>query len=173
MTRAANQLIRIGRITAPHGVRGEVRVQPLTDFPERFTTLRRVLLGTEARSVGVRYRGTVRGMVILALEGVTDRNEAEKLRGQLLLVPRSEVHPLPPGQYYVFDLIGLEVVDPRGNWLGTLADVDRSATVHDLFVVETASGKRCLVPAVQAFIREVNLAEGRVVIQPIPGLLED
>lgn len=173
MADAAYQLIRIGRITAPHGVRGEVRVQPLTDFPERFETLHRALLGSEARPVGVRFRGVVRGMVILALEGVTDRNQAETLRGQFLLVPRSEVYPLPSGQYYVFDLIGLEVVDPQGKRLGTLVDVDRSATVHDLFVVETPSGKRHMVPAVHQFVRSVNLAEGQVVIQPIPGLLED
>lgn len=166
-------LIRIGQITGAHGVRGEVRVYPLTDFPERFTNLRRALLGPEARPVGVRFRGTVRNLVILALEGVTDRNQAEALRRQYLMIPRSEVYPLPEGHYYIFDLIGLDVVDPEGRPLGKLVDVDRNSPVHDLYVVETAPGKRYMVPAVREFVRSIDLAAGRIVVQPIPGLLED
>lgn len=166
-------LIRIGQITGPHGVRGDVRVHPLTDFPERFVTLRRALLGPEARPVGVRFRGSVRNLVILSLEGVTDRNQAEALRWQYLMVPRSEVHPLPEGHYYIFDLIGLDVVDPEGRPLGKLVDVDRNCPVHDLYVVETAPGKRHMVPAVREFVRDIDLAAGRMVVQPIPGLLED
>lgn len=166
-------LVRIGQITGAHGIRGDVRVYPCTDFPERFATLRRVLLGSEARPVGVRYRGSVRNLVILSLEGVTDRDQAEALRGQDLRVPRSEVHPLPEGQYYIFDLIGLDVVDPEGRPLGKLVDVDRNCPVHDLYVVETAPGKQYMVPAVREFIRSIDLAAGRVVVQPIPGLLED
>jgi 16S rRNA processing protein RimM len=165
-------LIKIGQITAPHGVRGEVRVYPLTDFPERFATLRRALLGPDARPVGIRFKGTIRNLIILALDGVTDRNEAEKLRQQYLMVPKSEVHPLPADTYYHFDLIGLKVVDPDGNPLGRLVEVEYGG-VQDLFVIERESGKRYMVPAVRAFVREVNLAEGKMVIQPIPGLLED
>lgn len=173
MADTEQSLIRIGQITAPHGVHGEVRVYPLTDFPERFTTLRQVLLGAEARPVGVQFRGTVKNLVILALEGVTDRDQAEKLRLQYLQVPKSEVHPLPEGHYYVFDLIGLDVVDPEGKPLGKLVNVDSTSPVHDLYVVETAPGKRYMVPAVRQFVRAISLEEGRVVIQPIPGLLED
>ncbi len=166
-------MIRIGQITAPHGVRGEVRVYPLTDFPERFVRLRRALLGPDARPVGVRYRGEVRGLIVLAIEGCTDRNQAEKLRRQYLSVPRSEVWPLPEGHYYDFDLIGLDVVDPEGAHLGKVVEVDHNSPVHDLYVVETAPGKRYMVPAVRTFVREIDLEQGRMVIKPIPGLLED
>lgn len=167
------ELVRIGQITAPHGVRGAVRVFPVTDFPERFTTLRRVLVGGADRPMGVRFRGFVKNLVILELEGVADRNRAETLRGQDLYVPRPEVHPLPEGYYYDFDLIGLDVVDPRGRPIGRLVDVDHNSPANDLYVVETAPGKRCLVPAVRQFVKEIDLAAGRVVIAPIPGLLED
>jgi 16S rRNA processing protein RimM len=166
-------LIRIGQITAPHGVRGAVRVFPLSDFPERFRTLRRALLGGPDRPIGVRFRGFVKNLVILELEGFTDRNQAETLRGQHLLVPRAEVHPLPEGYYYDFDLIGMAVVDPEGNSLGKLVEVDHNSPVHDLYVVETAPGKRYMVPAVKQFIKAIDLAEGKMVVQPIPGLLED
>ncbi|MFZ5814846.1 MAG: ribosome maturation factor RimM [Bacillota bacterium] len=167
------ELIRIGQITAPHGVHGAVRVFPLSDFPERYRTLRRALLGSAERPVGVRFRGFVKNLVILELEGFADRNQAESLRGQYLLVPRSEVHPLPEGHYYDFDLIGIEVVDPGGARLGRLVEVDHNSPVHDLYVVETAPGKRYMVPAVRQFVKEIDLAGGRMVIQPIPGLLED
>jgi 16S rRNA processing protein RimM len=175
-------LIRIGQITAPHGVRGEVRVQPLTDYPERFATLHRALLGpegserpgaAEARPVEVRFKGTARGQILLQIAGITDRNQAEALRWQYLMVPRSEVYPLPEGHYYIFDLIGLAVVDPAGAPLGKLVDVDRNSPAHDLYVVETAPGKRYMVPAVQAYIKEINLEKGYMVVQPVPGLLED
>jgi 16S rRNA processing protein RimM len=171
--RSKPDLVRIGQVTAPHGVRGAVRVFPVTDFPERFTTLRRVLLEGPARPVGVRFRGFVKSLVILEFEGITDRNQAEALRGVNLLVPRSEVHPLPEGYYYDFDLIGIDVVDTLGAPLGRLVDVDHNNPVHDLYVVETAPGKRHMVPAVRQFVKAIDLAAGRMVIDPIPGLLED
>lgn len=167
------ELVRIGQITSPHGVRGAVRVFPLSDFPERYRTLRRALLGSADRPVGVRFRGFVKNLVILELDGFSDRDQADALRGQYLLVPRSEVHPLPEGYYYDFDLIGIDVVDLEGNLLGRLAEVDHNSPVHDLYVVETAPGKRYMVPAVRQFVREIDLVGGRMVIAPIPGLLED
>jgi 16S rRNA processing protein RimM len=168
-----SDLIKIGQITGPHGVRGEVRVYPLTDFPERFATLRTALLGPEAKRVSVRYRSVVKNLIILSIEGVQDRDQAEKLRGQYLQVPKSEVFPLPEGHYYIFDLIGLDVVDPDGNPLGKLVDVDSNSPVHDLYVVERPDRKRYLVPAVRQFVKEIDLKGGKIVILPIPGLLED
>lgn len=167
------ELIKIGQITSPHGVKGEVRVYPLTDFPERFTRLRKVLLGPDARPVGIRCRGAVKNLIILQIEGVEDRDQADKLRLQYLQVPKSEVHPLPEGHYYVFDLVGLDVVDPDGQPIGKLVGVDSSSPAHDNYVVETAPRKRYMVPAVKTFVKEINLEKGHVVIQPIPGLLED
>lgn len=169
----AEELIKIGQITSPHGVRGEVRIFPLTDFPERFATLRRALLGPDARPVEIRSRGMVKNMVILQIDGVEDREQAEKLRLQYVQVPKSEVHPLPEGHHYVFDLIGLDVVDPEGKLLGKLVNVTTESPAHDIYVVETAPRKRYMVPAVKTFVKEIDLAGGRVVVQPIPGLLED
>jgi 16S rRNA processing protein RimM len=169
----SEDLIKIGQITGPHGIRGEVRLFPLTDFPERFTTLRQALLGPEARPIALRCRGTVKNLIILEIEGVTDRDQAEKLRLMYLQVPKADIYPLPEGYHYVFDLIGLDVVDPEGNPLGKLVDVDRASPAHDLYVVETGLRKRYMVPAVKEFVREIDLEKGRVVIAPIPGLLED
>lgn len=165
-------LVKIGQITSPHGVHGELRVYPLTDFPERFATLRHALIGPEARPVAVRCRGMMKNLVILQIDGVTDRDAAERLRLQYVQVPHSEVHPLPEGHYYVFDLIGLAAVDPEGQPLGKLVSVD-SNPAQDIYVIETAPGKRYMVPAVREFVKAIDLDQGRIVIQPIPGLLED
>ena len=166
-------LVKIGQITSPQGIRGEVRVFPLTDFPERFKTLRTALIGPDARPVGVRFKGLLKNLVILEIDGVSDRDQAEKLRLQYLQVPKTEVHPLPEGHYYVFDLVGLDVVDPEGKPLGKLVAVDAASPAHDLYVVETAPGKRYMVPAVKEFVKEISLERGVVVIAPVPGLLED
>lgn len=173
MNQSKPELIKIGQITAPHGVNGAVRIYPLSDFPERYRTLRRALLGSADRPVGVRFRGFVKNLVILEIEGYSDRNQVEGLRGQYILVPRSEVHRLPPGHYYDFDLVGIDVFDPEGNPLGRLVEVDHSSPANDLYVVETAPGKRYMVPAVRQFVEAVDLEAGRMVIRPIPGLLED
>jgi 16S rRNA processing protein RimM len=166
-------LIKIGQITSPQGLRGEVRVFPLSDFPERFTTLRTVLIGPDARPIGVRFKGTLKNLIILEIDGVSDREQAEKFRLQYLQVPKAEVHPLPEGHYYVFDLVGLDVIDPDGKPLGKLVAVDGASPAHDLYVVETAPGKRYMVPAVKEFVKEISLERGVVVIAPVAGLLED
>lgn len=169
----AEELVKIGLITSPHGLNGEVRVYPLTDFPERFAKLRKALLGPDARPVALRAVGTVKNLIILRIEGIDDRDKADAVRQQYLQVPKSEVHPLPPGHFYVFDLIGLDVVDPDGKPLGKLVAVDSGNPAHDLYVVEVAPRKRHMVPAVREFVKAIDLEKGIVVIQPIPGLLED
>lgn len=167
----AEGLVRIGQITSAHGVRGDVRVFPLTDFPERFEALGEALLGEEARRVRVTFRGTVRNLLILKLEGVDDRNAAEKLRGAYLQVARDNVHPPPEGYYYAFQLIGLHVVDPDGQPLGQVLDFE-NGTAHDLYVIKQPNGHVFRVPAVAQFVEQIDLEAGRLVIRPIPGLMD-
>jgi len=165
------ELIAIARIGGAHGVRGQVRVLLLTDFPEHLQRVRRAYLGEPPRLVGVRFSGTVRGMPLCSVEGVTDRDGAAKLRDQLLRLPKEQLAPLPAGHYYVFELIGLAVETPEGERLGTLRDVEPGAAA-DLYVVELPDGRRARVPAVKAFVRAVEPEAGRIVVAPIPGLLE-
>ncbi|MDI6895119.1 MAG: ribosome maturation factor RimM [Bacillota bacterium] len=160
--------ITIGEVTRPHGVRGEVRVRPLTTHRERFLGLGQVYVGGVRRRVrGVRLAGDE---VILSLEGAETRAQAGALRGQLLEVDPEEVFPLPEGEYYWFQLRGLRVLNREGREVGTVVDVEPNPA-HDLLVVEGA-GRRFLVPAVRALVAEIDLAGGRLVINDIPGLLE-
>jgi len=167
--------VTIGKVTAPHGVRGEVRVYPLTEFPDRFFDLARVFLcrgeGRSERRVS-RVKGLARGLFLLKLEGIDTRDEAERWRGAEVQVPRAEAVPLPPGRYYVFELVGARVVTKDGAPVGRLEDVLATAA-NDVFVVRSEEGREILVPAVRHVVLSIDPEEGTIVIDPIPGLLEE
>lgn len=154
--------IVIGRAGAPHGVRGELRVLPLTDFPERFRQLRRVYAGGELMEVeSCRYQGQ---LVIVKLKQCHDREEAAALTGRLLYVDRADAMPLEEGEYYTFDIIGLEVFDISGGSLGFVTEVLKTGS-NDVYVVSGTGGTgQIMVPALKAVVREINVAEGRMVV---------
>jgi 16S rRNA processing protein RimM len=165
----------IGEVGRPHGLRGEVRVIPLTDDPARFEALATCVLWSEARDqrqvrriTGARRQGDA---VILGLEGCDSAEAAGALVGHLLAVPESEARPLPEGQFYPWQLQGCQVVTEEGAEVGTVKRIEASPA-HDLWVVEGAAGREHLIPAVPAIVREVDLAGRRVVIAPPDGLLE-
>lgn len=170
----ADERVRIGQITAPQGVQGHVRVYPLTAFPERWATLTSVFVGAELAPRRVALRGWAKGeLPILELEGVADRDQAEKLRGLYLEVPLAKVHPLPdPDTFYVFQLRGLTVVAPDGRVLGTVQDVEEMPA-NDLLVVERPDGPPVRVPMVKAFVEQVDVPGGKVVVRPLPGLFDE
>lgn len=171
------RFVAIGEIVASHGLRGELRVVPLTDFPKRFATTESVLLGAAGREPEgepVRVeRASLHGrFVLVKLAGVETMEAAEALRHRLLFVPREEVAPLPKGRFYVFDLIGLSVVTEEGTPLGELTDVVENPA-NDLFVVRRGGGQRdLLIPALKSVVREVDQEGGRMVVRLLPGLLE-
>ena len=164
------QRIAIGRIVVPQGIKGEVRVLPLTDFPERFSTLKRAFLAApwdrEVEVEGARFH---RGMVLLKIRGVDTRNEAERLRKADLQVEEADLVPLGEDEYYVFQLVGLQVHTEDGQALGQVADVLRTGS-SDVYVVR--GEREYLIPAVKEFVVDIDLAGKRLVIRPIPGLLD-
>lgn len=171
-------LIAIGRIVKAFGVRGDLIVQPMTDDPDRFSAVHRVFLGrpnevragagsvaeeTTIESVQVDGRG-----VRLHLASVPDRTAAEKHVGFLVMIPKEERLPLEDGRYYVDDLIGMSVVSPTGERLGTLAEVMRMPG-HDVYVVRD-NGTEFMVPAVKEFIKAIDLAARTVTVELIEGM---
>lgn len=163
--------VLIGIVVGAHGVRGEVRVHPETDFPERFTRLEQVWLAPphgEARLIrvlGARPH-TGKGQVLLRLEGVQDREAVEALRGAGLYLRESELWPLPPGQYWEFQLVGLRVVTEEGRDLGPITAILRTGA-NDVYETPLA-----LIPAVPTVVREVDLPGQRVVVGWVEGLLK-
>jgi 16S rRNA processing protein RimM len=165
--------VAIGLITAMFGIRGEVKVQPLTDFAERFLQTATVCVGdelVERRVLGARLHQRI---VILRLEGVETANDAEALRNKKLYVPASELVALPPDHYYLHDLVGLRVVHVNGTPLGAVRDVIQSAG-NDLLVIQDArTGKDVLLPTVKEFVKNVDIVGGVISVEPIPGFFDD
>jgi len=172
MSQLPDSFLVIGEITKPHGVRGEVRVLPHTDLPERFTWLETVYLGEHnPQPVAVEGARLHKGMVLLKLSGYDYRDQAETLRGQWLQIPESEAIPLEEGEFYLYQLEGLQVLTDDGRYLGTVAQIIETGA-NNVFVVRDGS-QEYLIPQITDVVREINFDEGRIIIQPLPGLLPD
>jgi len=165
------RFIAIGRIIRAHGVRGEVAVEVLTDFPERFDTIEVVYLGNayEAKPWQVAAARWHKEHVLVTLHGCQDRTTAEGLRGLLLQVPVEEAMPLPEGEYYPHQLIGLRVLTLEGEDLGKISEV-RFTTANEIYVVTGPRGQ-ILLPAIADVIELVDLAAGKMVVNLMEGLL--
>lgn len=167
-------LLLVGRVSRPHGVRGEVMVEVRTDEPDqRFAAGATLLTDREApATLTIETARPHQGRMIVGFAGVADRDAAESLRGILLHVD-SETVPPPdhPDEFHDRQLVGLAVVTPAGDRLGEVARVDHPPAA-DLLVVARPDGRTALVPFVKAIVPEVDLPGGRVVIDPPPGLLE-
>jgi 16S rRNA processing protein RimM len=155
----------IGRVTAPFGVDGEVRVRPETDFPDRFLTLKQVCLelpdGSERLLIIARARLTAKG-VLLQFKGCSGRAEAEPLRGALLKIKQSMAVALPPDSYWLHELIGLQVVTEEGEDLGEVIEVIR-APGNDVYVTPKA-----MIPALRQVVRGVDVKARRMLVSLPP-----
>lgn len=166
------KFITIGEIVNTHGCRGAVRVVPLTDFPERFRDLQAayVVCGGQRLRLHVETVAYHKRFVILTFREIPDMTAAEKLKGALLQVPRSELVPLPDGHYYIFDIVGLTVYTQEGERLGVVQDVLRTGA-NDVYVVQAESGGApLLIPALKAVVREIDLEGGRMTVVLPEGL---
>ncbi|MCP4423446.1 MAG: 16S rRNA processing protein RimM [Chloroflexi bacterium] len=160
----------IGRVRKPHGVRGEVRVEPHTDWPERFTWLESVYVGeTNPQPVAVESARFHKGLVLLKLAGYDGREAAGVLRGEWLQVPEEEAVPLAEGEYYLHQLYGLAVYTDEGEHLGELAQVIETGANH-VFEVQGERGE-ILIPDTDEVVREIDFENGRMTVHLLPGLL--
>jgi 16S rRNA processing protein RimM len=166
-------MVTIGRIVRPQGRKGEVLVQPLSDRPGRFPSLRRAFLvdgAGSARAVEVGSCWPHKGRFVLKLEGVDSIDAAEELRGRDLRIPVEELSALPAGSYYHHQLQGLAVQDPEGREVGRVAELMEIGGDAVVLVVRGCDGET-LIPLADAFVREVDLAGGRLVVR-VPELVD-
>lgn len=154
--------IRIGQIVGAFGIKGQVKVKPLTDFLERFEPGRRLRLNGDW--VTLDDVAEHKGSLIVTLAGVEDRTRAEALQWAYLEAVGDEPPELEEDEYMTQDLIGLKAVDPLGQPLGTVLDVKRYPA-HDILIVDGT-----MVPAVAEFVESVDLESGTIVLKPIPGM---
>lgn len=148
--------ITVGRIVAPHGVRGDLRVLPETERPAMFRKLKKLFLGS--RTYDVRSSRPHKNVYIIHLAGVEDRNRAEPLVGTPVEIPAAELPKLPEGEYYYFQLIGLTVVSDTGDTVGTLTEIIETGA-NNVYVVKTVEGKEIYLPAIPSCILSVQPEE--------------
>jgi 16S rRNA processing protein RimM len=166
-------LITIGKVLKPFGVKGEVKIEPLTDFPARFKTLGRVFLVSPADKelagsvTSVRYAN---GVPFLTFSGYDTPEKAKMLSGWFVKIPREEAVPLQEGSYYWFDLIGMEVFSEEGEKLGAITDIFETGS-NDVYVMKRGR-KEIYLPATREVIKSVDVAAKKMVIHLVDGLLE-
>ncbi|MBA7533648.1 Ribosome maturation factor RimM [subsurface metagenome] len=161
------EFITIGKIIAPWGIKGKLKVEVVTDFPQRFTPSSKIYINQQPMTIN--STEWHKGKAIIKLNTIDSIEDAQRLRGQPVEIHRSQVYPLPEGQYYHFQLIGLEVWTTQGELLGTVNEI-LTADSNDNYVVRGAKGE-ILIPAIEDVIKSIDLDKGRMVIEAIEGLL--
>ena len=166
-----DDLINVGRINRPHGIKGEIELSVLTDYPQRFKPEASFLLSPPVDDldvVNVENVKSKKNVLILKLKEINGRDGAERLRGHNLAIRDEDLMNLSSDSFWHFELIGLRVTTVDGRELGVIKEI-LSGQGHDIFVVRNS--KEYLIPAVKKVIKDVQIEEGQMVISPTPGLL--
>lgn len=165
-------MLQVGVITQTHGVRGEVKVFPTTDDVNRFKKLKQVILDTGKETMPLEIQSVkfFKQFVILKFKGIDNINDIEKYKRCPLYVTREHAVPLEEDEYFIADMIGMEVCTEDGNKFGTLKDVIETGA-NDVYVIESAEHGEVLVPAVKECIRSVDIEKGQMMIHLMDGLI--
>jgi len=169
------RLLNIGKIVNTHGIKGELKVWPQTDFPEvRFKPGSKLLMfppdSGEPMTIEVVSAREQKTMYIVRIKGFDNINQVEKYKGWELKVSESERVPLPEGEYYFRDIVGCTVETEEGEQLGTVADI-LSPGANDIWVVKMAKGKELLLPVIDDVILDVDVAARKIKVHLMEGLL--
>ena len=167
-----DDLLQVGIISSMHGLRGEVKVFPTTDDPNRFKKLKSVILdaGRETLELQTEQVKFFKQFVILKFKEFNNINEVEKYKGKGLFVTRENAVKLNPNEYFIADMIGMDVFTDDGNKLGILTDVLETGA-NDVYVVETEEHKEVLLPAIKECILNVDITGRKMEIHLMEGLV--
>lgn len=166
--------LRVGVISSTHGIRGEAKVFPTTDNPGRFKKMKEVILDTGKEEEVLEIEGVkfFKNMVIVKFKGIDDINDMEKYKGKELYVTRGNAQRLGKDEYFIADLLGMDVVEDTGRKLGKIKDIIETGA-NDVYVVEIENKKELLIPAIKQCILKVDLAAGLIEVHLLEGLLEE
>ncbi len=164
-------LFKVGVITSTHGIKGEVKVFPTTDDANRFKKLKKVILDTGKEKIDMEIAGVrfFKNMVILKFKGIDDINDVEKYRKAELYVTRENAVPLKKNEYYIADLIGMDVVSDEDEELGVIDDVLQTGA-NDVYVIKKAGCQDLLIPAIKDCVKDVDVEGGKMIVHLLEGL---
>lgn len=169
--RSEFRYLAVGRVSRAHGIKGEVSMEIMTDFPERFETAEWFYIGDEQEAAPYRlesYRWHQQKL-LLTFAGVATRTEAEQLTGQFVQIPIEEAMPLEEGDFYLFQLIDLEVVTTTQEILGHVTDILETGA-NDVFVVQN-DAQEMLLPDIPDVVKSIDLEQKQIVVELIDGLI--
>jgi 16S rRNA processing protein RimM len=164
--------LAIGKLRRPHGIQGEMLMEVLTDFPERLKVGVIVYMGDQRRPLKIRSSRSQNKAMLLAFDGYTDPETAGELRNEILYVRSDDRPPLPEGEYYHHQVLGLQVIDETGQMLGVLTKILDTAA-NDVYVVQPAHGPEILLPAIEPVILDIDLDRKQMKVHLLPGLIPD
>jgi 16S rRNA processing protein RimM len=163
-----SDFITIGQVLAPWGIRGKIKVSILTDFPERFDPGETIYI--DGKSMTIESTEWHKGNALVKVGGIETLDAAEELTGRYVEISPTQSRPLPEGEYYHYQIVGLRVVTTEGKELGTVTGI-LTSTANDIYVVKGKEGE-ILIPAMADVVRSIDLDKMVMVIEAIPGLLE-
>ena len=165
------QFLQVGVISSTHGIRGEVKVFPTTDDPLRFKKLKKVLLdtGRERLELEIQSVRFFKQFVIVKFKGIDNINDIEKYKGKGLFVPREDAVPLDEDEYYIADLIGMEVFTEDGRF-GVVKDVMETGA-NEVYIVESDEHGEVLIPAIRQCVLDINVEEKKMLVRLLDGLI--
>lgn len=166
------QLLQVGIISSTHGIKGEVKVFPTTDDVKRFKKLKEVILDTGREQLKLRIEGVkfFKQFAILKFEGYESIDDIEKYKGKSLYITRDNAVKLKKDEYFIADLIGMQVENEDGSFQGVLKDVMETGA-NDVYVVQSKEGKEVLIPAIKECILSVDLTADKMKVHLLEGLL--
>lgn len=165
--------LAVGMIIGPHGLRGELKVESHSDYPARFDVGNRLWIGEALESMEIITSRPHQGQLLLTLSGVADRTEAEAMRGEWVFIREEDAAALEEDTYYVHDIVGAAVQTTDGRPLGVVQDVLFTGA-NDVYIVVSpdAPDRELLLPAIADVVQEVNLEQGIITVNLLPGLLD-
>lgn len=167
------ELLEVGKIVNTHGLRGEVKVVPWTDYPEVFEDIEYVYIKRRNESERLNIKGIKyqKNNLIIKFEEIKDIDEAQKYKNQVIYAEREMLGELPEGVYYIADLIGLEVVTDEGEKIGVIADVFNTGS-NDIYDVKREGKKNLLLPVIDEVVLSIDIDSKKVTVHMMEGLDE-
>ena len=163
----------VGSLRRPHGVRGEMVMEVLTDFPERLEPGTQVFVGEEHRALQVESARPHNEGMLIKFEGVQTPDAAGRYRNQLVYVTSADRPALPEGQYYEHQILGFSVVDDDSKEaLGTLSEIMHTGA-NDIYVVARQDGSELLLPVIASVVLEIDGSQRTIRVHLLPGLIDD
>lgn len=164
-------LLEVGKIVNTHGLRGEVKVVPCTDYPEVFEDIDFVYVKKKSEYErldvkGIKYQ---KNNLIVRFSQITDINMAEKYKNQVIYAEREILGELPDGVYYIADLIGLDIVTEDGEKIGTVSDVFNTGS-NDIYEVKREGKKNLLLPVIDDVVLNIDVEGGKITVRMMYGL---